>query len=79
MKDFPEIEDFRRRLRTLGNIVSRKPAAEPAGAELPPPSYPHDTTDLAPVVSLAEARARRAGHPSVGNVRWMKPAQRNPR
>lgn len=78
MKDFREIDEFRRRLRMLGQLVGRRPA-EPAVADLPPPSFPHDTTDLAPVVSIAEARARRACHPSAGNVRWMKPAHRNPR
>ena len=56
MKDFPEIVEFRRRLRTLGHLVTRKPAGEPALSELPPPSFAHDTSDLAPVVSLAEAR-----------------------
>lgn len=45
-----EISDYRRHLSALARLVRRAQRRE---------------VSLAPVVSLAEARARRAGHPSV--------------
>jgi hypothetical protein len=55
--DLRQLVEHQRLLRALGTIVAPAQAPEP-----PAPAEPA----LAPVVSLAAQRARRAGHPSAG-------------
>jgi hypothetical protein len=56
--DLRQLVEHERRRRALGTVVSpARPAEPPIAAE--------DAT-VAPVISLAAARARRVGHPSAG-------------
>jgi hypothetical protein len=55
--DLRQLVEHQRRIRALGTVVA--PDHTPA---LPSPVEP----ELAPVISLAALRARRAGHPSGG-------------
>jgi hypothetical protein len=54
--DLRQLVEHQRRRRAFGTVVaSAHSKPPPVGAE----------PDLAPVVSIAAARARRAGHPSI--------------
>jgi hypothetical protein len=58
--DLRQLVEHQRRRRALGTIVVRPPRHPE------PPTMSDDA--VAPVISLAAARARRVGHPSTGGA-----------